>query len=93
MPRLGGQSLGVARAHVRGPVQAAQVRQVGVEELLVLGQGNLFLGGDGGAVGRRAAVGCLQPVGEAERLLAGVLRGLEEGAQARVGDDGVDGHG
>lgn len=76
-------------------MQATEMRQVCVEQLLLLGEGDLLVGGQGRVcvcVWVRSGDGS-QAIGQAEGLLAGMLRGLEEGAEGRVGDNGVDGHG
>lgn len=72
-------------------MQATEMRQVCVEQLLLLGEGDVLVG----VQGRVCAGGGdgSQALGEAKSLLAGVLRGLEKGAEGRVGNNGVDGHG
>lgn len=83
---LGGLGLCVARGQAGVAVQAAQVRDVCEELLLLLGDLGLDVGGD-------AAVAGL--VGELEQrvgLVAGLVGDLEDGGEGGFRDDFFDGH-
>ena len=86
--RLG---LGVAGAEVGSAVQAAELSEVGVEQLLLLGNVEEDVGGERAVTGGSTGLG--DEIDERECLIARRLGRLQDGCQGGIGDVVVDGHG
>jgi len=81
---------GFSRSEVGGPMQTAEVRQVGVEQLLLLGDRREGLGGKWTVPSVSNRIGNDAP--ESKGLLAGGTRNFEDRSKRRVSDVRVDGH-
>lgn len=88
MSRISRLRLGVPGRKVCGPVEPAEVRDVGIEKLVCFGELGLYLGRHG-ILGESLGYQIHQRRG----LFAGMARDLEDCREARIGDNLVDGHG
>jgi len=83
LARLGRRLLGLAHAKDGAAVQAADLGEVGVEELLLLRELELGFARWWGVRGERV---CVQEVEQGDALLAREVGGGEDGSEEGVGD-------